>query len=42
MDKHFPLESCKGIENMELIIIMLGTLGTEVFMKKIRETDAIL
>jgi hypothetical protein len=33
MDKHFPLESCKGIENMELII-MLGTLGTEVFHEK--------
>jgi hypothetical protein len=32
MDNHFPLESCKGIENMELI--MLGTLGTQVFMKK--------
>jgi hypothetical protein len=35
MDNHFPLESCKGIENMELI--MLGTLGTQVFMKKKRQ-----
>jgi hypothetical protein len=38
MDNQFPIERCKGIENMELI--MLGTLGTQVFMKQ-KETDAI-